>query len=286
VIGKQPERFHSPRISPDGRLIVVDVVTADGRDVWLHSGTEGDLRRLTFQRDGHDPVWDADGRTIYYLSGDNTRLDVHKMLIGSAAPPTIEPSSIVHSYTGTPLPGGREWLTTTPAPDGRGLNIVRWQRGGERVDSLVGSAANETYPVPSPDGKWFAYTSDQSGRSELFVRSLVGGDEQLQISVDGASEPIWSRDGREVFYRRQTSRGAELVAARLDLSGTPRVVSRTSLFDVSLFDAAQPHANYDVSPDGQSFVFVRRSSSGKVTVIQNVAELARRLAQEARGGSR
>jgi hypothetical protein len=80
----------------------------------------------------------------------------------------------------------------------------------------------------------------------------VGGSNvQLQVSLDGASEPVWSRAGREIFYRRATAAGAELVAATLLLDAEPRVVTRASLFDVSSFDAATPHANYDVSPDGR-----------------------------------
>jgi serine/threonine-protein kinase len=168
-----------------------------------------------------------------------------------------------------------------PGRAGRGVDIVRVAADGA-LDTLVQTDADESYVVPSPDGRWLAFVSDQSGRYELYVRSLSGGDAQIQVSVDGATEPVWSRDGREVFYRRDHLRGADLVAAALDLTASPRVVSRTTLFDVSRFTTAQPHANYDVAPDGKSFVFVRRRGADEVVVLQHVGEMARRLARERR----
>jgi Tol biopolymer transport system component len=138
----------------------------------------------------------------------------------------------------------------------------------------LNSDADESYVVASPDGQWYAYTSDHSGRQELYLRSLTGSDVQLQVSVEGASEPIWSRDGTELFYRS----GPTLVAAKLQLGREPRVLSRTQLFDVSLYDTSGPHSNYDVSPDGSWFVFARRGSANHIVILQNVREMARRIA--------
>ena len=145
------------------------------------------------------------------------------------------------------------------------------------MDPLVATEADESFVVPSPDNRWFAYVSDHSGRPEVYLRALGGSDVQLQVSVDGASEPVWSRDGTEIFYRA----GTKLVAAKLQLGSQPSVTSRTALFDVSEFDAAAPHANYDVSPDGSWFVFARRGGTNHIVVLQNVPELARRIARGA-----
>lgn len=84
----------------------------------------------------------------------------------------------------------------------------------------------------SPDGRWFAYVSDHSGRPELYLRALGGSDVQLQLFVDGGTEPVWSRNGREIFYRS----GSRLKAARLVLRAEPSVVSRPDLFDLSAYD--------------------------------------------------
>jgi serine/threonine-protein kinase len=281
VLLDERRRYHSPRISPDGRQVAFDDVSPEGRDVWLHTvGTRG-LTRATFQRDGHDPVWTLDGRGLYYLAGSGGRLDIFRTLLGTTSPPRAESTGVELSYTGTPLHSGAGFLTTVPATVGRGLDIVRIAPKGAAIDTVLATAGDESFVVPSPDGRWFAYISDHSGRPELYLRALGGSDVQLQVSLDGASEPVWSRDGREIFYRRATTTGAELVAATLQLDAEPRVVARTRLFDVSGFDTAAPHANYDVSPDGRWFVFARRSGSDYIVVLQNVPELARRIARDA-----
>ncbi len=277
---EERRRYHSPRISPDGRRIAFDDVTPDGRDVWLYTeGTQG-LTRATFQRDGHDVVWTLDGRGLYYLAGREGRLDIFRTQLGTTAPPRPESTAVELNYTGTPLAADAGFVTMVPATVGRGADIVLLAPDGT-IDTLVATPGDESFAVPSPDGRWFAYTSDHSGRQELYLRSFGGSDVQLQVSLDGASEPVWSRDGRELFYRRATTTGAELVAATLQLDAEPRVVARIRLFDVSGFDTASPHANYDVSPDGRWFVFARRSGSDHIVVLQNVPELARRIARSA-----
>jgi len=281
-ISAEPERYHSPRISPDGRRLAVDIVREDSRDVWVQAGDAEAMTRATFALDGHDPVWSRDGRAIFYLSQSqrSNGLDVFRTQLGSAAQPQALNVGFEISYTGTPL-GGDAWLTTVPGRAGRGLDVVRFTLGAAKVDTIAGSGADESWAVPSPDGRWMAMISDVSGRPEAYVRALDGSDAQLQVSVNGGAEPVWSRDGRELFYREPTAGGADLMAAALQLGPTPRVLSRTRLFDVTSYDAAAPHANYDVSPDGRSFVFVRRNESGHIVVLQNVPELARRLSSGA-----
>ena len=281
VLLDERRRYHSPRISPEGRRIAFDHVSSDGRDVWIWSEGTGDLTRATFQRDGHDPVWTLDGRGLYYLAGNGPRLDVFRTQPGTTAPARAESTRVDLSYTGTPLGSKAGFLTTVPGAAGRGLDIVRLGPRGSAVDTLVATAADESYVVPSPDGRWFAYVSDHSGRPEVYLRALTGSDVLLQVSLDGSTEPVWSRDGRELFYRRATPRGTELVAAALQLGAEPRVLTRTRLFDISGYDTAAPHANYDVSPDGSWFVFARPDGANHIVVLQNVPELARRIARDA-----
>jgi hypothetical protein len=281
VLLPERRRYHSPRISPAGTRIAFDDVSPDGRDVWLYTEGTRSITRATFQRDGHDPVWTLDGRGLYYLAGSRGRLDIFRTQLGSTLPPQAESTRGELSHTGTPRAGDGGFLTTVPASAGRGLDIVRLARNGAQatVDTVLATPSDESFVVPSPDGRWFAYVSDHSGRPELYIRALGGSDAQLQVSADGATEPVWSRNGREIFYRRATTTGVELVAARLQLGPEPRVLSRERLFDVSGFDTATPHANYDVSPDGRWFVFARSAGSDHIVVLQNVPELARRLAR-------
>lgn len=277
VLLAERRRYHGPRISPDGNRIAFDAVSREGRDVWLHSLSTQNVTRATFQRDGHDPEWTWDGRGIYYLSARESRVDVFRTQLGTTSQALPESTVVEVTQTGARFRRDSVVLTTVPGRTGRGLDIVRLTRGSAVVDTLLGTDADETYPVVSPDGRWFAYISDHPGRPELYLRSLGGSDVQLQVSSDGASEPMWSRDGRELLYRA----GSQLVSARLTFAPDPGILDRKVLFDVSEFDAAGPHANYDVSPDGSWFVFARRGGANHIVVLQNVAELARRMSRGA-----
>jgi len=277
VLLETRRRYHSPRISPDGSRIAYDDVSSEGRDIWIYSTGTQDVTRATFQRDGHDPVWTEDGRGLFSVGIRGDRLDVFRTQLGTTAGSKAENMPLEVSYTGTPLRGDSTFLTMVPGKSGRGLDIVRLTLGRSAVDTLVGTASDESFVVPSSDARWFAYISDHSGRPELYLRALGGSDVQLQVSTDGASEPVWARDGREIFYRA----GSRLFAAKLELDAEPKVVSRTDLFDVSGYDSAAPHSNYDVSPDGSWFVFARRGGTNHIVVLQNVPELARRIARGA-----
>lgn len=116
---------------------------------------------------------------------------------------------------------------------------------------------------------------------EVYVHLMSREGVKVKVSIDGGSEPVWARNGRELFFRRPTGGAAHLAVAELVLGSEARVLKRTMLFDASEYAPAQPHANYDVAPDGQSFVMLRRSPASHIVVIQNVQELVRR-AQGAR----
>jgi Tol biopolymer transport system component len=112
-------------------------------------------------------------------------------------------------------------------------------------------------PRFSPDGRWVAYTSNDGGRTEVFVRPFPGPGGRTQISADGGADPVWAPDGRRLFYLN----GTELTAATLGTERDLRVLSRDKLFaaDVS---AGSIHANFDVARDGRHFLMLRSSGSG------------------------
>jgi len=97
------------------------------------------------------------------------------------------------------------------------------------------------------------------------------------VSVDGGSEPVWAPSGRELFYREMQQQDPHLVAAGIATSPALAVTGRKRLFPIGDIAATAPHANYDISPDGKTFVMVRRSPAARVMVIQNLPALVRRL---------
>ena len=149
----------------------------------------------------------------------------------------------------------------------------------------MASRFNESYVGVSPDGRWISFVSDQSGREEVYVRDLKGERDQVLVSVDGGNEPVWGPDGRELYYRETRQENPFLVAAQIATTPTLAVTARKRLFPIGDIVSTSPHANYDVSPDGKTFVMVRSSPAARVVMIQNLAALLRRMRGEGAGGS-
>jgi len=120
-------------------------------------------------------------------------------------------------------------------------------------------------------------SSNQSGRNEVYLRALAGTGDVLQVSVDGGVEPLWGPDGRELFYRGGPATAPVLIAADLQLGTEQAVTARNVLFGVGDMATAIPHTNYDVSPDGRTFVMVRNNPSTRIMVIQNLPALVAKL---------
>jgi Tol biopolymer transport system component len=274
--------FHSPRFSPDGGRIAMDFATADGRDIWTLDRAQGTLTRVTSVQDGHDASWLPDGRSLLYTSLASGTFGVYRLRPGGGVDTVVQDERV--SWTGELLPDGRTLVTqATMDPARPSGDIVQVDSAG-RVTPLVASTFDEGWPAVSPDGRWLAFVSALSGQSEVYVRAISGESELVQVSLRGGSEPVWSSDGRELFYRATLQGHSELMVAAVVPGTTFAVRSRTPLFPVDAYDGSQPHANYDVSPDASSFVMVRRDIAMRLVVMQNLPELVRRRQGVARIG--
>ncbi|MEZ4413172.1 MAG: protein kinase [Gemmatimonadales bacterium] len=271
--------YHSPRFSPDGQRVAVDFTTADGRDVWLLRLADGTLTRTTFLRDGHDPTWSPDGRFLSFLSTRSGALGIYRIRPGSTEPAESLFASPQLGYTGVWLKDESAIVTAGTTLEGGSRTDIGIIRNGGRgpIDPLVATRFEEQYPAVSPDDKWLAFASSQSGREEVYVRRLDGTGEQVQISLAGGAEPVWGPNGRELFYRASNGSGVDLVMATLQVIPTVQVLSRQPLFAVSDIGTATPHANYDISPDGKTFVMVRLNPASRIMVIQNLPGLVAKL---------
>jgi serine/threonine-protein kinase len=285
--------FHHPMFSPDGKRLSLDFNSIEGRNVWILGLEEGTLTRASFDRDGHDATWTPDGRFITYIAPvtgpDGVTLVLLRKRPGSAESPDTLLASRLLSYSGRWLPDGSALVTTATSlrrgprmSDSAGAGsrtdvaVVR-NAGRGPIEPLVASPFAEWYVGVSPDGRWICFVSDQSGRDEVYVRDLAGEYDQVLVSLDGGTEPVWSHDGRELYYRETTQGDPFLVAAGVRTSPTLAVTGRKRLFPVGDVVGTNPHANYDVSPDGRTFVMVRRSPAARIVVIQNLPALVRRL---------
>ena len=262
--------FRAPRFSPDGRTVSVDLTTGQGRDIYTVSRDSRSLTRATFVQDAHDATWTPDGRITFtsFVSGS---LGIFRAVPGraGAADSLIASSSL--QYTGTWLRDGSGIVTTaTNLAPGSNWDIAFVSNSGRGpIVPVVSDRSRSHSPSVSPDNRWLAYVSNKSGRDEVYVRRWRGEDE-VRVSRQGGTEPLWSSDGRELFYRGTNGLYPVLIAAEVDTRNGFSITDRRSLFPIGDIAASAPQANYDVAPDGQSFVMVRLAPAGKISVVQNL----------------
>ena len=150
---------------------------------------------------------------------------------------------------------------------------------GDTSVTLVGTPARETAPALSSDGRWLAYMSDESGAFEIYVRPFPeASTARWQVSTAGGSYPLWSRSGRELFYRNNNN---ELVSAMVSTSPTFSVGAQKSLFSLSPFTPAGPVPLYSVAPVDKRFLMLQRDGGGRVGAPGGVSQ---NWFEELRGG--
>ncbi len=279
--------YHAPEFSPDGRRLSVDFNSADGRDVWVLSLDGGTLTRTTFDRDGHDATWTPDGRFITYASIKSGELGLYRKRPGSAEAAESLFASIHLTYTGHWLRNGSALITT--GNDLRGDShsdiAILDSAGRGPLRMVVASPFQEQFPTLSPDGRWLVFSSDQSGEHQVYVRPLTGDGDQIQVSLTGGTEPLWSPDGKTLYYRGREGGVDAMIAATVRTMPELAIVERRTLFSMADYVSSTPHANFAVSPDGRTFALVRRNPGTRIVIIQNLPALMREL-QGTAGASR
>jgi serine/threonine-protein kinase len=246
----------TPRFSPDGRYVAYGAFSR-GRstsDLWVVDLDNGQTKRLTDDDgDSNDPQWSADGKTLAYSAITSEGKDV-------MIKPTGGKARVLAAREGTQFPS--DWLRDGCAlivtEDGAcGRHDILFQPvDGSPARPYATTTEDELAARVSPDGRWVAYGSDGSGRSEVYLDSYAQPGRRVRISDGGGLHPVWRADGRELYYWSNGS----LIAVRLGASSgdaPPAVESRTTLFRTSYTGGV--NTMYDVSADGQRFVIVRGS---------------------------
>ena len=258
-------RHQTPRLSPDGSQIAVTIQSGTfSRDLWTFDVTTGGRRQLT-QAAGqnHTPVWSEDGRRITFASNRDGPQRIYRMTAGAGD--TIETLLFGDGRTpGSWSPLDRDLFFHEQQQD-RGRDIWVWtDRTGEgRV--LLGTNANERTPAVSPNGRWLAYVSDAEDGDQVYLRPHPGGSD-TRVTPAGGGEPVWSRDGAELFFRSGHALFAVAVNPETGALSTPRRLF-AGLF---LRDPGGNLPAYDVSVDGSRFLMLRPDTEARpLSVVDN-----------------
>ncbi len=267
------ERFRFPELSPDGKRVAV-VIDSELRrsDIWIYDANRGTKTRLTTEKHNLTPVWWPDGSRITYYS---TGILASKLADGSGTEEVL--LSGTTRYPNSWSPDGRELLFHADDPvTGADLWVLRSGAAGGPRPLLVRSF-HDHHARFSRDGRWIAYMSNESGRDEVYAMSYPELRGKVAVSTEGGTHPIWSHDGRELFYRQ----GPSLMAVAVDTTKGFRAETPQVLFDASVYAGAGGDTSFDVSPDGQRFVMIRGddpSVSRQIVIVHNwFDELKRRV---------
>ncbi len=195
-----PRAYRQPRLSPDGTRIAVSIQDQE-QDTWMWDLPRATLTRLT-SAPGVDwfPLWTPDGRRIVFSSGEGSSIGLFWMPADGTGKPERLTSGGFNYATGL-SPDGTHVVFSQITQTARGDVLTVSLEGDHRVQPLLQTPFDEQEGTISPDGCWIAYESDNSGRSEIYVRpfpAIAGG--QWQVSTAGGRRPLWARDGQELFY--------------------------------------------------------------------------------------
>jgi serine/threonine-protein kinase len=243
--------YFSPRVSPDGGRVVVEIAGAS-TDLYVLDLQDDRLTRLTFEASNTFPVWTPDGKRVGFQSNRAGPLNLFwKPADGSGSEERLTTGEHADNPSSW-SPDGRLLAYHKVHPKtGRDLWVV--PTDGDREPGIVlASQANEGTPAFSPTGSWLAYTSDESGRSEIYVRPFPGPGGKWQVSTEGGTEPVWARSGRELFFWSGDRMMAAPIAGDREFSAGKPV----PLFE-GRYERPFARPNYDVTPDGRYFVMIK-----------------------------
>jgi len=268
-----------PRLSHDGTRIAFRAPAPDC-DVWVHDLRRGTTTRITREGDNHGVMWWPDDRRIAFTRPERgARWGVLSAAADGAG--TVERLSepVLDRGWGCAVSPDGAAVLVAESVDGTNSNVALVSVADGSVRPLLNSRFDEEGASFSPDGRYLVYASDESGRSEVYVQPFPALDARTQVSSDGGSEPVWSRDGTKIFFRR----GRALLSADVRTSPAFSADRPVRLLEADFGAGVGGVPGYDVSADGKRFA-VFRSQVGEgqveVKVVLNWFEELKRLEAE------
>ena len=277
----EPRGYTWPRISPDGTRVALEVDQSGNRDIWIYDLVLKRFQRLTFDpAEDTRPAWTPDSQRVAFSStrdrGEGNLFWQRVDGTGQAERLTAEPNADRGAWAFTP--DAKTLLFTQGGPhSGTDLHLLSMERG-HRSKPLLQERFHEGSPTLSPDGRWLAYRSGETGRQEINVRPFPNVDEgKWPITSDGGAGPLWAPGGRELFYQN----GDVMMVVPIETEPTFTFGKPQVLFSGSYVRAFR---NFDISPDGRRFLMIKEatpilepSARDEITVVLNWSEELKRL---------
>jgi Tol biopolymer transport system component len=277
------QEYINPSLAPDGQQVAVSIRQGSNYDVWVSEVARGTLTRLTSHPgEDHAPIWTPDGEQVTFASdmaGEGSPALWWKPADGSGPQEPLLEGEQVHGMPTSWSPDG-QMLAFRISSETFTNDIWMLPLEDEQEPwAFLATDFEESGAMFSPDGRWLAYMSNETGRYEIYVQpfSVTGPRGKRQVSVDGGTEPVWAPDSRDLFYRD----GDKMMAVAIETDPELSVETPRLLFE-GRFLPGPPWAprNYDISPDGQRFLMIQREQDlvpTELIVVLNWFEELKRL---------
>jgi serine/threonine protein kinase len=268
--------FSASRLSPDGQRIACRTLARE-RQIWVYDLNRGTATKLTSEGVAGWLTWTLDGRRLVFEWMRAFPSNIYWQTADGSSPMERLTKSEYGARPGSWSPDG-ETLAFVEYRQDSGWDIQLLYMRDRRVAPFLNSRFYEACPEFSPDGRWIAYASDESGRREVYVRPYPAGQGRWQISNEGGTEPLWLRNGKQLFYRRSDQVWAVDVQTGFGFSaGKPRL-----LFEQPGYLVNQPIREWDISADGRRFLMVKLEERTpqpvtELVLVQNWFEELKRL---------
>jgi serine/threonine-protein kinase len=275
-IREAPGAYFSPAFSPDGKRLALDIYDGKKDDIWVYEWERNILTRLTFGGDSNKfPLWTPDGQRIVYSSQEKSGpMNIWWIRADGAG----SPQRLAQNST--------RQIPDSWSPDGKTLTFTEINHGGSDVMTLSMEGSEKSGWKPgepkallhgayyyqsaiSPDGRWIAYSSNESGDFEIYVRPFPSTGGKWQISVHGGNMPRWSRSGKELYYRTPDSK---IMVAAYTATGDSLHAENPQPWSLGQFtNVGAGISNFDVYPDGKRFVVLKAPNTGPSAALNQVS---------------
>jgi serine/threonine-protein kinase len=275
------KEFELARYSPNGKYVAFSIDEGDDENIWIYHIEGGAINQLTFYKEGGARyfAWSPDSKTLAYgtTAEDSTNGIYIKRIDGAGAAQKIYTSPSFRDLNIGDWTGDGKKLSFYQRIRGSGWDVFVYSFQDSSAKPYLSTPGFQADPAFSPNGKWLAYTSDQSVNDEVYVRPYPkSGGGVWKISNDGGGQPVWSPDGKKIYYRNENIMySVDVTAIDTFSKGNPEKVFEGNYF-------LPRGRRWDIHPDGDSFIVIQRPEKTlgeqKIFVIRNFSEELKRLA--------